>query len=103
MNIGIEHDVEKNLLLEAVNRLGERERTIMQLRFDQLTETNIHKKEVADMIGIFSPIFHGSKKDHQAVKARFGKINLSQKFHHQSIFPRREGHDIIAEKVRRGL
>ncbi|MGI5905952.1 MAG: RNA polymerase sporulation sigma factor SigE [Candidatus Pararuminococcus gallinarum] len=52
VNIGIEHDVEKNLLLEAVNRLGERERTIMQLRFGLINGNEHTQKEVADMIGI---------------------------------------------------
>ena len=52
VNIGIEHDVEKNLLLEAVNQLGERERTIMQLRFGLINGNEHTQKEVADTLGI---------------------------------------------------
>lgn len=52
VNVGIEQDVERNLLLEAVNRLGDRERTIMQLRFGLVGGNEHTQKEVADMIGI---------------------------------------------------
>lgn len=52
VNVGIEQDVERNLLLEAVDRLGEREKTIMQLRFGLIGGKEHTQKEVADMIGI---------------------------------------------------
>ncbi len=52
VNSQIEQDVEKSILLEAVSRLSERERTIMQLRFGLLDGEERTQKEVADIIGI---------------------------------------------------
>ena len=52
INKNLEQDVEKNLLLEAVDRLGEREKTIMQMRFGLSDGVERTQKEVADMIGI---------------------------------------------------
>lgn len=52
VNKGIEQDVERTILLEAVNRLPERERIIMQLRFGLLGQEEKTQKEVADIIGI---------------------------------------------------
>jgi len=49
---GIESDVEKSILMDAVNRLGERERQIMQLRFSLSGGKEHTQKEVADIIGI---------------------------------------------------
>ncbi len=48
----IEQDVEKSMLLEAVSRLSERERIIMQLRFGLVDGEERTQKEVADIIGI---------------------------------------------------
>lgn len=48
----IEQETEKNILLEAVNRLDPRERTIMELRFGLAGGEEKTQKEVADMIGI---------------------------------------------------
>ncbi len=52
INRDIEQDVEKNLLLTAVEGLSERERTIMQMRFGLIDGTERTQKEVADTIGI---------------------------------------------------
>lgn len=52
INRPIEQDIEKNILIETVNKLGERERTIMQLRFGLLDGNEHTQKEVADIIGI---------------------------------------------------
>lgn len=52
VNKNIESDAEKSILHEAVNRLSERERNIMQLRFGLLDGNEHTQKEVADMIGI---------------------------------------------------
>ncbi len=52
VNQGIEQDIEKGLLIDAVNRLNERERLIMQLRFGLLDGEEKTQKEVADIIGI---------------------------------------------------
>jgi len=48
----IEHEVEKSLLWQAMHKLSNREKTIIQLRFglgDGLEKT---QKEVADILGI---------------------------------------------------
>lgn len=52
VNIDIENELEKNLVLNAVSRLNERECLIMQLRFG-LNGNNEHtQKQVADKLGI---------------------------------------------------
>ena len=48
----LEQLAEKNMLLEAVNRLSGRERQIMQLRFGLGGNSEHTQKEVADLIGI---------------------------------------------------
>lgn len=52
VNKGIEQDLERSILLESVERLGERERTIMELRFGLKDGKERTQKEVADIIGI---------------------------------------------------
>lgn len=52
VNRGIEQDTERQVLNEAVARLGEREHKIMVLRFGLSGEKEHTQKEVADMIGI---------------------------------------------------
>ena len=48
----IEQEAEKAILREAISRLEDRERTIMQLRFGLLDGEEHTQKEVADIIGI---------------------------------------------------
>ena len=48
----IESETEKRILIEAVDRLGSRERFIMQMRFGLLGGKEMTQKEVADIIGI---------------------------------------------------
>ena len=48
----MEEDVERQMLLEAVNALEERERTIIVLRFGLLGHRELTQKEVADRMGI---------------------------------------------------
>lgn len=48
----LESETEKRLLIEAVERLGGRERFIMQMRFGLLGGREMTQKEVADVIGI---------------------------------------------------
>ena len=48
----IEEDVERNLLLEAVNRLNEREKTIITMRFGLDGTPERTQKDVADLLGI---------------------------------------------------
>ncbi len=52
VNQNIEQDAEKSMLLGAVNRLPERERNIMQMRFGLVDGVEHTQKEVADIIGI---------------------------------------------------
>ena len=48
----IEDDVEKQLLMEAIDRLDERERTIILMRFGLDGYEELTQKEVADLLGI---------------------------------------------------
>ena len=48
----LEDTVEKELLMQAVDRLGERERDIIILRFGLRGKNEYTQKEVADMLGI---------------------------------------------------
>jgi len=48
----IEEDTERRILLEAVDRLSERERKIITLRFGLRGENEYTQKEVADALGI---------------------------------------------------
>ena len=48
----IEEDVERNLLLEAVGRLNQRERTIITMRFGLDGKPERTQKDVADLLGI---------------------------------------------------
>lgn len=52
VNRGIETEAERNVLLEAVQRLAPRERQIMEMRFGLLNGQEKTQKEVADAIGI---------------------------------------------------
>lgn len=52
VNKGIEQEVERSLLIDCVNRLNERERQIMELRFGLKDGKEMTQKEVADLIGI---------------------------------------------------
>ncbi len=52
INYDIEADVEKTILISAVNSLGKRERNIMNLRFGLQNNNEHTQKEVADIIGI---------------------------------------------------
>ena len=52
VNRGIEKEVEKELLLKEVSRLGDRERVIMEMRFGLGGRKEMTQKQVADEIGI---------------------------------------------------
>lgn len=52
VNKSIEQEVEKSLLIDCVNRLSDRERIIMELRFGLNSGKEMTQKEVADLIGI---------------------------------------------------
>ncbi|MBE6914868.1 MAG: sigma-70 family RNA polymerase sigma factor, partial [Ruminococcaceae bacterium] len=48
----LEEDAERQLLLEAVERLDEREKRIIVLRFGLMGREELTQKQVADMMGI---------------------------------------------------
>ena len=52
VSVGVEEENERDLLLNAVNRLEERESLIMSLRFGLFGYEEHTQKEVADMLGI---------------------------------------------------
>lgn len=52
VNKGIEERVERDLVVDCINKLGDREREIMQLRFGMVDGNEYTQKEVADKIGI---------------------------------------------------
>ena len=52
VNRNIEQEAERDVLLECVSRLSEREQTIMQLRFGIGGKQEHTQKEVADLLGI---------------------------------------------------
>ncbi len=52
VSINIENETEKRLLLEAVDKLDEREKLIMEMRFGLNHRKEKTQKEVADLIGI---------------------------------------------------
>jgi len=48
----MEDDVERQILMDAVNKLGEREKKIIIMRFGLMGNNEYTQKEVADMMGI---------------------------------------------------
>lgn len=52
VNRGLENEVEKQLLVDAMNKLPFREKQIMELRFGLVNGNEKTQKEVADMLGI---------------------------------------------------
>lgn len=52
VNVGIEYEEERNILLSIIATLSEREQTIMRLRFGIGSEREHTQKEVAEMLGI---------------------------------------------------
>jgi RNA polymerase sporulation-specific sigma factor len=52
VNVNIENEVERDLLLSAIGRLGSREKQIMEMRFGLIDGNERTQKEVADSIGI---------------------------------------------------
>lgn len=52
VNVNIESEVEKNLLLSSIDKLKPREKMIMEMRFGLKNGREMTQKEVADAIGI---------------------------------------------------
>ena len=73
---GVEQEAENNLLLSLVNKLPQREKEIMTLRFGLCGKSEHTQKQVADMLGISQSyisrlekrIIDNLKKDFAAVK-----------------------------------
>lgn len=75
VNRDIENEVERNLLIDCVNQLNERERMIMELRFGLVTGVEKTQKEVADLIGISqSYISRLEKRIIKRLKMEFEKV-----------------------------
>ena len=72
---GIEDEVDKSLLLQAMNKLTLREKKIMELRFGLNNKIEKTQKEVADMLGISqSYISRLEKKIISKLKKEISKI-----------------------------
>ena len=52
VNRDLENELERDLLLQAVDRLNEREKLIMEMRFGLNNKKALTQKEVADLLGI---------------------------------------------------
>lgn len=76
VNRGIEEEVEKELLLEFIERLDKRERTIMKMRFGIGGGKEYTQKEVADILGISqSYISRLEKRIIEKMKKDFEKVS----------------------------
>jgi RNA polymerase sporulation-specific sigma factor len=77
VNKGIENEAEREMLRDAVNELGEREREIMEMRFGLLDGKEKTQKEVAEMIGISqSYISRLEKKIIKKLRKRLEKLYM---------------------------
>ncbi len=75
VNREIESEVERNLLIDCVNKLNDRERVIMELRFGLKNGEEKTQKEVADLIGISqSYISRLEKRIIKRLKMEFEKV-----------------------------
>lgn len=77
VNKGIEDKAERDMVIERINQLEERERMIMQMRFGLLDGVERTQKEVADKIGISqSYISRLEKKIIKRLKKEMEKVNI---------------------------
>lgn len=75
VNRRIENEVEKTLLIQAIDKLNPREKQIMQMRFGLITGKELTQKEVADIIGISqSYISRLEKKIIKNLKVNLDKV-----------------------------
>lgn len=76
VNRGIEEEVERELLLEFIERLDKREKTIMKMRFGIGGGKEYTQKEVADILGISqSYISRLEKRIIEKMKKDFEKVS----------------------------
>lgn len=77
VNKGIEDRVERDLVIKCINKLGDRERSIMQMRFGMVDGVEHTQKEVADIIGISqSYISRLEKKIINRLKKEIERVNV---------------------------
>ena len=77
VNRGIEDQVERDLIVSCVNKLGDRERSIMQMRFGMIDGKEHTQKEVADKIGISqSYISRLEKRIIKRLKKEIERVNV---------------------------
>ena len=75
VNKGIETEVEKQVLREEINKLEEREKMIMQMRFGLVTGREMTQKQVADKVGISqSYISRLEKRIIKSIRKKMEKI-----------------------------
>ena len=75
LNAGIESEVERQLLSQEIMKLGERERTIMEMRFGLNGKKELTQKQVADIVGISqSYISRLEKRIIQSIRKNLEKI-----------------------------
>ena len=75
VNRGIESEVEKKLLMGEIEKLNERERTIMEMRFGLNGRTEMTQKQVANTVGISqSYISRIEKKIIRSIRENLEKI-----------------------------
>ena len=75
VNKGIETEVEKQVLREEINKLDEREKMIMQMRFGLAGERELTQKQVADKVGISqSYISRLEKRIIKSIRKKMEKI-----------------------------
>ncbi len=77
VNRGIEEKAEREMIIHCINRLENRERVIMQMRFGILDGVERTQKEVADKIGISqSYISRLEKKIIKRLKKEIERVNI---------------------------
>lgn len=78
VSIGLESDDEIRILMECIEKLGERDKKIIYLRFGLNSGREFTQKEVADLLGISqSYISRIEKKIIERLKHEMNKINIS--------------------------
>ena len=79
----IEEEVERKLLYLAMEKLGTRERRIMELRFGLATVMKPRRSKWRNCWGYPSLIYPDWKKNYQAFKKEIRRLNRFMKFHNR--------------------
>lgn len=76
LNVKLEQEAENKILLSTVNKLSNREKIIVELRFGLFGKKELTQKEVADLLGISqSYISRLEKKIIKRLKKEIGKVS----------------------------